>query len=310
VNLLPFGLQSWQGDFVVEGQADRPVSLVVGKPAVSESYFRTMGIPLRRGRVFDERDRAGAPGVAVVSEAVARHCWPGQDPLGRRLAMDDAKKGPWLTIVGVVGEVRQDNLAADARPMIYVPLRQEDHPFFLGGMAFVARADADPAGLAAALRAQVRALDPELPVQRVEMLDRLLSGSLAPPRFRAAVLLAFGLLALVLALVGIYGVTGYEVTRRTGEIGIRRALGAQTSAVLRLVIGRSMGLVGAGLAAGIAAALAATRALESFLFAVTPLDPATFAAVALGIACVAALASAIPARRAARVDPAVALRSE
>jgi putative ABC transport system permease protein len=309
VNLLPFGPQSWNGDFAIEGQ-DAPTPLIVGKPAVSESYFRTMGIPLRRGRVFDDRDRAGAPRVAVVSEAVARHCWPGQDPLGRRLAMDDAKKGPWLTVVGVVGEVRPDNLAADALPMIYVPLRQEYHPFFLGGMAFVARADADPARLAAALRAQVRALDPALPVQRVEMLDRLLSGSLAEPRFRAAVLLAFGLLALLLALVGIYGVTAYEVTRRTGEIGIRRALGAQTSAVLRLVIGRSMGLVAAGLAAGIAAALAATRVLESFLFAVTPLDPATFAAVALGVTAVAALASAIPARRAVRVDPAIALRSE
>jgi predicted permease len=309
VNLLPFGTQSWNGDFVIEGQ-DEPTTLVVGKPAVSESYFRTMGIPLRRGRVFDDRDRAGAPRVAVVSETVARHCWPGRDPLGRRLTMDDARKGPWLTVVGVVGEVRQDNLAADALPMIYVPLRQEYHPFFLGGMAFVARADADPARLAAALRAQVRALDPELPVQRIEMLDRLLSGSLAPPRFRAAVLLALGLLALLLALVGVYGVTAYEVTRRTGEIGIRRALGAQTSAVLRLVIGRSMGLVAAGLAAGIAAALAATRALESFLFAVTPLDPATFVAVALGVTAVAALASAIPARRAARVDPAIALRSE
>ena len=157
---------------------------------------------------------------------------------------------------------------------------------------------------------RVRALDPELPVPRVERLDDLLSGSLAPPRFRTAVLLAFALLALLLALVGIYGVTAYEVTRRTAEIGIRRALGAQTSAVVRLVIGRSLGLVLSGLAAGILASLAVTRVLEGFLFAVSPLDAGTFLVVALALTAAAALASAGPARRATRVDPAVALRCD
>jgi len=160
------------------------------------------------------------------------------------------------------------------------------------------------------MRAQVRALDPELPVPRVERLDDLLSGSLAPPRFRTAVLLAFAVLALLLALVGIYGVTAYEVTRRTAEIGIRRALGAQTSAVVRLVIGRSLGLVLSGLAAGILASLAVTRVLEGFLFAVSPLDAGTFLVVALALTAAAALASAGPARRATRVDPAVALRCD
>ncbi|PYQ07173.1 MAG: hypothetical protein DMF82_04420 [Acidobacteria bacterium] len=307
VNLLPFGWQSWQGDFTVEG-THQPSDFVVGKPAVSESYFRLMGIPLRRGRFFDARDRTGAPRVAIVSEAVARRCWPAQDAVGRRLTMDDPKENSWLTVVGVVGDIRQDTLAGETLPMIYVPARQEWRGFFLGSMAFLARTPGDPAALASALRAEVRAIDPELPVQRIERLDDLLSGSLAQPRFRTAVLLTFALLALVLALVGIYGVTAYEVTRRTAEIGIRRALGAQTSAVVRLVLGRSLGLVLAGLAAGIPGALALTRALESFLFAVSPADLATFLAVTLSVTIAALLASAVPARRATRVDPAVALR--
>ena len=307
VNLVPFGPQLWQGDFTVEGQDHARDDLPVGKPAVSESYFRAMGIPLRRGRVFDERDGAEAPLVAVVSEAVARRCWPGQDAIGRRITMDDPKMG-WRTVVGVVGDVRQQSLAARALPMIYVPLRQESRSFFLGSMTFLARAQADPAAMTAAWRAQVRALDPELPVQRVEMLDEMLSGSLAQPRFRTAALLTFALLALLVALVGIYGVTTYEVTRRTAEIGIRRALGAQTSAVLRLVVGRSLGLVLAGLVAGVLSALAATRVLKSFLFGVRPVDVATFVVVALAVIAAATLASAGPARRATRVDPAVALR--
>jgi putative ABC transport system permease protein len=307
VLLVGAGLQSWQGDFTVEG-TDRPSDLVVGKPAVSEGYFRLMGIPLRRGRFFVARDGAGAPRVAIVSEAVARRCWPGQDAVGRRLTMDDPKEDAWLTVVGVVGDIRQDTLAGDTLPMIYVPARQEWRGFFLGSMAFLARTSGDPAPLAAALRAEVRVLDPELPVQRIERLDDLLSGSLAPPRFRTAVLLTFALLALVLALVGIYGVTAYEVTRRTPEIGIRRTLGAQTSSVLRLVFGRSLGLVLAGLAAGVPGALALTRVLQGFLFAVSPADLATFLAVTLAVTVAALLASAVPARRATRVDPAVALR--
>jgi hypothetical protein len=190
------------------------------------------------------------------------------------------------------------------------PGAQESRPFFLGSITYLVRAQGDPAATGAALRAQVRALDSELPVQRVELLDDMLSGSLAQPRFRTAALLTFALLALLVALVGIYGLTTYEVTRRTAEIGIRRALGAQTSAVLRLVVGRSLGLVLAGLFAGILGALAVTRVLESFLFGVTPIDVATFLVVSLAVTAAATLASAGPARRATRVDPAVALRND
>ena len=309
VNLLPFGSLSWQGDFSVEGTAGT-TDLIVGKPAVTERYFQGLGIPLRRGRFFGTRDGADAPRVAIVSEAVARHCWPGQDPLGRRLMMDDSTGKGWLTVVGVVGDVRQDTLAGGTRPMIYVPARQEWRGFFLGSMTFLARVPGDPAAVASAMRAQVRALDPELPVQPIERLDDLLAGSLAQPRFRTAVLLTFALLALVLALVGINGVTAYEVTRRTPEIGIRRALGAQTGAVVRLVVGRSLGLVLAGLASGIPGALALTRVLQSFLFAVSPADLATFLAVTAAVTIAALAASAGPAGRASRVDPAVTLRQD
>jgi predicted permease len=310
INLLPFGSLGWQGDFTVEGRDYEPAKLVVGKPAVSEGYFRMMGIPLRRGRLFDETDRQGAERVAIVSESVASACWPNQDPLGRRLTMDDPKEGRWLTVVGVVGEIRQSDLAAEPLPMIYVPQRQEYHSFFMASMAFLVRAPGDPRALAGALREQVRALDPELPVDRIDLLDRLIAGSLAEPRFRTALLLGFALLALVLALVGIYGVTAYEVARRRGEIGVRRALGAQTADVLRLVIGRTARLLAAGLAVGLVGALATTRLLTGFLFSVRPLDPATFVAVPAVLAAAAVLASLVPARRAARVDPAVALRYE
>jgi putative ABC transport system permease protein len=310
VNLLPFGFASWKGDFAVEGRAYQPTDLVVGKPAVSESYFRIMGIPLLRGRAFEARDRDGAPLVTVVSESVARFCWGDEDPLGKRLTMDDPKAGRWLTVVGIVGDIRQDNLAAERLPMIYVPLRQESHAFFLWAMAFVVRPRGEPAAIADALRDQVRELDPELPVQRIEFLDRLLSESLAEPRFRTGLLLTFALLALLLALVGIYGVIAYEVARRTCEIGIRRALGAQTSDVLRLVVGRTAALVSIGLVGGLLGAVAITRVLASFLFGVQPIDVGTFFVVSLGLAAVAILASVVPARRAARVDPAVALRYE
>jgi predicted permease len=309
INLLPFGSAGWRGDFAVEGRKDGP-DLMVGKPAVSEGYFRTLGIPLLRGRFFDAHDADGAPRVAIVTETVARHCWPGLDALGKRLSMDQSEGDHWLTVVGVVSDVRQDTLANAPQPMIYVPLRQEWRGFFLASMAFVARARADQASAAAALRRELRVVDPQLPAERIETLGGLLSDSLAEPRFRSRVLAAFGLLALSLSLVGIYGVMAYEVTRRTAEIGIRRALGAEAGDVLWLVVGRTGALVSGGLGLGLLAAFAVTRVLESFLYAVRPLDLATFALVSLGLAGTSLLASALPARQAARVDPAVALRYE
>jgi putative ABC transport system permease protein len=194
--------------------------------------------------------------------------------------------------------------------MVYVPLRQESRNFFLGSMTFLARVPADATATAAALREQLWATDPELPAQRIAFLDRLLTDSIAQPRFRAGLLLAFAAMALALALVGIYGVLTYEVSRRTAEIGIRRALGARTHDVLWLVIGRTAALIAMGIVVGAASAAAATRALESILFAVGPMDVGTFAAVSLGLAGAAILTSLLAARRVAWVEPAVALRDE
>jgi predicted permease len=313
INLLPFGSLSWKGDFVIEGRDYKPGELIVGKPAVSENYFRALGIPLLRGRVFRETDTEGAPPVAVVSDSVARFCWPNQDALGRRITMDDPKrvKEPrWITVVGVVADIRQDTLAGETLPIIYVPFRQETKSFFMASMSYLMRTEADAASLAATLRTNVHALDPDLPVQHVRMLDRWLEDAVGEPRFRASMLLGLALLALLLALVGIYGVMAYEVTGRTSEIGIRRALGAPTRAVMGLVLGRAAALVTAGLALGLGGAGAVTRVLEKFLFGVTPLDAGVFALVSLCLAAAALLASFVPARRAARVDPAVALRCE
>ena len=209
--------------------------------------------------------------------------------------MDDPKERRWLSVVGVVGDVRQDSLAADPLPMIYVPFRQEWRGFFLGSMSYVMRTELEAGALAGALRRHVHALDPELPVEGIQALDRLLSASVAEPRYRAGVVLGFALLALALALVGIYGVIAYEVTRRTAEIGIRRALGASNRAILWLVLGRTLALVSIGLTLGLLGAGATTRVLESFLFAVKPLDVETFVLVPVCLAGAAVLASLAPA---------------
>jgi predicted permease len=310
VNLMPFGLMGWAGDFEVEGRETAPVNVVVAKPAVSEGYFRTIGIPLTEGRFFQPGDRDGAPLVAIVSESVARACWPDRSAIGRRITMDDQSKRRWLTVVGVVGDVHQDSLESKPMPAIYVPIAQEAREFFLTSMTYVLRPRAGLDGVATGLRQEVRALDSELPIQRLARFDRILATSVAEPRFRTGVLIAFALLALILALVGIYGLVSYEVVRRTAEVGIRRALGARNRDVLRLVVGRIATLVTVGLAAGIIVAGLVTRTLEAFLFGVQPLDAATFLLVPAGLGAVALLATWLPARRALFVDPIAALRHE
>ena len=310
VNLLPFGLMSWAGDFEIEGREHEPVDLKVAKPAVSAGYFRAIGIPLSDGRFFEESDREGAPLVAIVSESVARSCWPNQSAIGRRIAMDDRSSSRWLTVVGVVGDVRQDSLESKPMPAIYVPIAQEARGFFLTSMTYVVRPQAETEVVAAALRREVRALDPELPIQRLARFDHILSTSVAEPRFRTSVLVAFAALALLLALVGIYGVVSYEVARRTAEVGIRRVLGAQNRDVLSLVVGRTAALVTLGIAAGLGVASLVTRTLKAFLFGVQPLDAATFMILPLLLGAVALLASWLPARRALSVDPISVLRHE
>ena len=275
---------------------------------VTPSYLRAMLIPLVEGRAFDERDAADSTPVALVSETTARQLWPGQSPLGRRVKFPDTGKRqePWRTVVGVLRDVKHYGLDTEARMQLYLPVQQYPTSF----MTLVVRSSLDEAGLLRQVRGEVRALDRELPVYDVKTMGQLLADSMALRRFSMLLLGLFAAVAVTLAGVGIYGVVSYSVTQRTREIGIRMALGAQRGDVLRFVLGRGLGLVLLGIAIGLAGGLAATRVLSSLLFGVGTRDPLTFATVAAVLAFVALLACLIPALRAAKVDPIVALRYE
>jgi putative ABC transport system permease protein len=275
--------------------------------AVSADYFRVMRIPLKRGRAFDSRDNTASPKVAVISEACAREQFPHDDPIGKQIQLggrDDTK--PWITIVGVVGDVRQYSLDVAPRIAAYVPLAQNLSFTF----SLVARTSVDPRGLEKAARAAFLAADPSQPVFEAQPLESYLASSLAQRRFTLVLLALFSGLALVLAAVGIYGVVSYAVTSRTRELGIRMALGAGRRDVLTMVLRQAAAMAGAGLAAGLVASLVLTRFLTSLLFEVRTTDVATLAAMAALLAGVALIASYLPARRAAGVDPNIALRYE
>jgi predicted permease len=273
----------------------------------SEGYFEAMKIPLLRGRFFAEQDNQTAPPVVIVDENMARTYWPNADPVGKRLKRGSAdSKSPWLTVVGVVANVKQYALDSDSRVALYTPHLQSG----AGGLSIVVRTTADPLGLAAAVTREARALDPNLPVFDVKTMDQWFSESLARRRFAMWMLGLFALVALLLAGVGIYGVMSYTVAQRTREIGIRVALGAQTRDVLGLVVRQGMSLAGVGVGLGLGAALVATRLLTSLLFGVRATDPLTFILIALVLTLVALIACSLPARRATKVDPLVALRYE
>jgi predicted permease len=269
-----------------------------------------MGIPLRRGRLFSDADRAAAPQVVLLSEPAVRRFFPGEDPLGKRIDLgwtrghSETRVGG--EVVGIVGGVKQGGLADPFEPEIYVPHAQVP----LGWLSVVLRVDGDPRGLAAAVVREVRALDPNLPVAEVKTLDDVVSQAVARPRFYLSLLALFAAVALALAAVGIFGVLSYTVAQRRREIGIRMALGAEPAAVLRSVMTGALLLAAGGLALGLLGALALTRAIRSLLFGVSAADPSTFLAVAATLAAAAALASWLPARSATRVDPASALRAE
>ncbi|HET9180433.1 MAG TPA: ABC transporter permease [Terriglobia bacterium] len=309
VNWIPLGEGLVIGTFQVEG-GTRPPGFMVDKPCVSPGYFRVMGIPLLRGREFTEEDTATAPGVVIVSESVARTLWPGKDPIGKRISMED-EPGPkdWLTVVGIVGDIKQQGLAKKSEPAIYQPYSQAANPFFLSHMTFVVRTALPPESVAGSLRAVLRNVDKNQPVS-IASMNSVIAVTTAEPRFQTRLLTTFALMALVLTIVGIYGVLAYSVAQRTHEIGIRVALGAQKRDVLGMVIGQGLKLALIGVAIGVAGALALTRFLASLLYGVKPTDPLTFVAVSLTLIAVALVACYIPARRAAKVDPMVALRYE
>jgi predicted permease len=275
--------------------------------SVSPEYFRVMEIPLLAGRFFNQHDIPSAPRVSIISQAMARLYFPNQDPLGKRLVFGFPPDGMVVReIVGIVGDVRDVALGQDPGPMMYVPFAQA--PFW--GANLVVRSALSPSSVATAIRQEVGKLDQELPVTDVATMPDILEASLAQPRFRTFLLGLFAAMALVLAATGIFGVISYSVSCRTNEIGVRLALGASRSAVLRMVLRETLVLTFVGMAIGVPSALAAARLVGHMLFDVSPHDPGTLAAVAVALASVAILAGYVPARRAMRVDPMVALRYE
>ena len=275
--------------------------------SVSPGYFTVMKIPLKRGRLFDSGDRADAPRVALISEGCAREQFPNQNPIGKQIQLGGRDEGKaWITIVGVVGDVRQYGL--DIAPRMAAYIVQAQNLSF--GYSLVARTKADPLQMERAARAAFLAADPTLPVYEVRSMKSYLASSLAQRSFTLVLSALFGALALVLAAVGVYSVISYGVMRRTREIGIRMALGADRRDALAAVLWQGAALVAMGLAIGFAVSLALTRILSSLLFDVQPLDQAATAAVGVLLAGIAVAASYFPARRAANVDPIVALRNE
>ena len=285
----------------VSGPSDVPI---LWARIVSPAYFQAMRIPLRKGRVFDERDTESAQRVIIVNETMARRFWPGQDPIGKRVGSGAPKD--WMPVVGVVSDVRHMSLAQEPDVEIYFPFAQRPQT----AMKVAVRTASDPLRFAPSLRRAVLELDPDQPVSRVASMEQNLMDSLAPKRLSTFLLGIFAALALALATIGIYGVISYSVACRKHEIGVRMALGARRGDVLRMVVAQGTELALLGVTAGLAASFGLTRVIRSLLFEVKATDPLVFAGVAILLTAVAALASYIPARRAARVDPMIALRYE
>ena len=304
---LPLGDGGMNGDFHVQGRTFPPNQLPVAeKSIVTADYFRAMGVRLLRGRLFTEQDGRDAHTVAIINESLARRLWPNQDPIGQRLDIGLTEKTNWQEIVGVVADVKGEALDASTTSEIYVP-----HPQMpVSAMALVIRSASDPATLAAAVRLRVAEVDKEQPIFNVRTMQEVVSNSLSGRRMSTILLAAFAGCAMLLASIGIYGVVSYWVAQRTCEIGIRSALGARQSDILRMVLGHGMLLAAAGTGIGLAASLVLTRFLATLLFGVSSHDVTTMASAAAALIGVALLACYIPARRAAKVDPLVALRFE
>lgn len=306
---LPLAGNNWGRSLTVEG---RPLLAVGEAPiinhcVISPNYFAAMGITLLRGRDFDERDTREAAKVTIIDERLAREYWPDGDPIGKRVRFGPPENNePWHTIVGVVGEVKHERLDASTRKSAYLPYPQIP----IGGTHLVIRTEAQPESLVRPVRNIVRELDADLPITRVMPMTEIVARSVWQPRLYTALFAVFAAVALILATVGIYGVMSYAVTLRTREIGLRMALGAQRSDVLKLVGRHGLLITTVGVGAGIAAAVGLTRLMSGLLFGVTPTDTITFVAVSVLLAGVALGACFVPARRAAKVDPMIALRYE
>jgi len=307
VSFLPLAKLGSATSYTVVGQPLPPMGQepVADVRVITNQYFKSMGIPLVRGRLFDERSSGDAQNKVIVNEALVRRHWPGEDPIGKRIKIswsDDRED----EIVGVVGNVRHSGLDAEARSTTYWPYARNPY----AAMTVTVRTTGDAASVVSAIRGIVRDRDPDLAVADIKTMDQVVSRSVAQRRLMMVMLGIFAAAALLLSAVGIYGVIAYGVTQRTQEIGIRLALGAQRADVLKMIVGQAAWLSVVGIAFGAAGALLLTRLMTDLLFQVKPFDPVTFAAVACGLVLVALLAGYVPGRRATRVDPVVALRAE
>jgi putative ABC transport system permease protein len=306
---LPIDGSDWNSIFLVSGKPAPPraeMPSAAFTPA-SAGYLETLGTRLRRGRLFDARDRPDAPKTIVINETMARRTWPGEDPIGQRLKQGwPESPTPWREVVGVVADVKFEGLAEPTPMQIYMPIAQEPPSDF----AIAVRTSGDPQAWRSAVEAAVHAIDRDVPTFSVRTMDELVQTSTSRERMSALVLLVFAGVALVLASVGLYGVVSHGVTERAHEIGVRMALGASTSSVLGLVVGQGVAAAGAGAAIGLAGALALSRVMEGLLFGVTATDPATLAVVVGVLMTVAVIACYVPARRAVKLDPTTALRAE
>jgi putative ABC transport system permease protein len=307
VSTLALRGYTWTGDATIEGRAPTDYERELRHKSVTPGYFAAMGIRLLAGRLLDERDTQEQPPVTVVNLALARKYFTGADAVGKRIAYGRPQdRAPWITIVGVVADEQQDALDKAAQPQVYSPIRQQ----MQNPMTFVVRSALDPASAIAAARAEVQAVDRDLALTSVATLEQVVAEAIGDHRFRAVLLAGFAGIALFLAALGIYGVLAYAVSQRTRELGIRLALGAKRQELFAMVVRQGMRPVMAGGILGIAGAAASSAVVKSLLFGVAALDPATYAVAVATLAAVALAACAIPARRAMRVDPITALRTE
>lgn len=305
--ILPFSGSSFSRVVLPEGMEvdDRERPVIHGN-IIAGDYFTTMGISLLRGRGFTDADAQSSPAVLIANETMSEAFWPGEDPIGKRIRIGDGD-GPWTTVIGVVADVQQLSLAEEQQPVYYRPLSQVGWP---DRMYVAVRTRISPTDLVAGLRREVWAIDSRVTITNVSSASELIAESVAEPRFRTIVLSTFGVFALLLAVVGIYGVMAYTVGDRTREIGIRMALGAHQGNIVKLVLSTGLGLTAIGVGFGVLAALGLTRFIESMLFGLAAHDVVTFGVVALGLGGVSLLATYLPARRAARIDPLKSLRYE
>jgi predicted permease len=308
INQMPLNAVFFiRGDLTIEGQTGEGVW--AAKPKVAPGYFRALSIPIVRGRDFSDADAAGAPPVAIVSDLLARTAFGGRDPIGARVSLSSGK-APWFTVVGVVGDIRQDGPADTPVPAVYVPYAQSEQAFFVRTLSLVVPTRLSEEAVAQGVREALRRLDPTLPIVDVSPLAELRGRVLAEPRFRTYLIAVFALVALSLAAAGLFALVSQIVAQRWRELGVRLALGARGDQIAALVIGRVVWPVAAGLTSGLTMALWLATSLAPFLFEVEPRDIASLAIAASLLLVSAIAAAALPAWRAARIDPTQALRAE